>query len=239
MVQGSFVHRLQERIHGVQFSACMPKFKPRIFTCSVLLIVISSTYFVSELSSIFWQRHIVCRTDYVKVCNLLSAFNLSNHPQSLSPALHAAAAELIDKSTGKIELLLKASLLDKQLTPHESRGRSLTKGTFWVILSCSDDPKYAFSLPMVSLAWSKIAGARPLVLLVGSGFQPGYSLQPQYSWIPLMMQTLKELDIDFQVLQSNGVTPTTFAQVTQILQNNTTNLLQTPTHLRRSLGFLV
>jgi len=216
MVKESSSHNLYERILGLQFSSRMSYFKTRIFVCFLLLITFAIIIFASESPSISWLQKIAGRIDYIQVCSLLSAFNMSNHPQSLSPGLHAAAAALVDKNPGKIELLLKASLLDKQFTPYESRGRSLTKSTFWVVLSCTDDPMYAFSLPMVSLAWLKIAGARPLVFLIGSGFQPGNSEHPKNSWIPLMIQTLQELFIEFVVLDSHGVTPTTFAQVSRL-----------------------
>ena len=216
-MMGRFTIRsICKRIRGMQFSPYMPYFKTRIFIFLLLFQTMAIILFALAMPSVSWLRHFTGRIDYVKVCSLLSAFKLSNHPHSLSPGLHAAAAELVDKNPGKIEMMLKASLLDKQLTPHESRGRSLTTGTFWVILSCTDDPIYAFSIPMVSLAWSKIAGARPLVLLVGSRFTPGNAVQPKYAWIPLMLQTLNELSIEFVVLDSRDITPATFAQVSRL-----------------------
>lgn len=182
-----------------------------VFLAAVIAIVFASTVF----SATGWSRNF-SRVNYAKICSLLRAFNLSNHPQSLSPGLHAAAAELVDQNPGKMELLQKAIIHDEQFTPRESRGRSLTAGTFWVILSCNDDPIYAFSIPIVSLAWARIAGARPLVLLVGSGFHSNNAHLTKFMWVDLLLNTLKDLGIDFIVLDSRGISPVTFSQVSRL-----------------------
>jgi len=204
-----------ERIHGFhcfQFPPRVNAFEKRTFFLLLFITTIGVIVIASRQSAL----NVAGRIDYAKMCSLLYAFNVSNRPQSLSPALHAAAAELANSNPGKIEMLHSASQHDKQLTPRENRGRTLTSGTFWVILSCNDDPVYAFSIPIVSLAWSTVAGARPLVLLVGPGYHPDNSQIPRYSWVTVFMATMKELSIDFIVLNSHGVSPITFSQVSRL-----------------------
>lgn len=184
--------------------------------CVVLLLI--TTISLIAFASRQLALNVAGRIDYAKICSLLYAFNVSNRPQSLSPALHAAAAELANSNPGKIEMLHSASLHDKQLTPRENRGRALTSGTFWAILSCNDDPVYAFSIPIVSLAWATVAGARPLVLLVGPGYHPNNSSTPRYAWVSVFIATLTELSIDFIVLDSHGISPVTFSQVSRLFR---------------------
>jgi hypothetical protein len=54
----------------------------------------------------------------------------------------------------------------------------------------------------VALAWLKIVGARPLVLLIGAEFRIDYARTSQNSWIPLLLQTLQDFAIESVVLDS-------------------------------------
>jgi hypothetical protein len=136
--------------------------------------------------------------------------------KTLSQALQAAATELSGQNPGSIQLLKKASEIDRRLTPRESRGRVLTEGTFWAVLSCNNDPMYAFSIPIVALAWSKIVRARPLVLLIGAEFRIDFARTSQNSWIPLFLQTLQDFSIESVVLDSEDFASKHFSQVSRL-----------------------
>jgi hypothetical protein len=135
--------------------------------------------------------------------------------QSLAPAIQAAASEL-GQNPNLFNLLARASEIDKRLTPPESRGRALTPSSFWVILSCNYDPMYAFSLPIVALAWSKVVHARPLVLLIGTEFRPDATRSLENSWIPLFLQTLQEFSIESVVLDPTTCSSKNFAQIARL-----------------------
>jgi hypothetical protein len=219
------VNRIYDRMCDVQcfqFPYRANSFNQRAFCLFLFTTTIGVIFMVSQLSAR------ISSINYVKVCSLLNAFNMSNHPKSLSPALLAAAAELSNSKPGKMEMLHSTSKHDKQLTPRSDRGRLLTSGTFWVILSCNDDPVYAFSIPVVSLAWVTVAGARPLVLLTGPGYHPNNSHVPRYSWIKVFVATLNELKIEFIVLDSHSASPVTFSQVSRLFGMK----LQVPLALR-------
>ena len=151
-----------------------------------------------------------------KIPSLHSTPPLSIPSQSLAPAIQAAALELSGIKINLLDLVARASDIDKRLTPPESRGRALTPGSFWVILACNYDPMYAFSLPIVALAWSKVVHARPLVLLIGTEFRPDATRSLENSWIPLFLQTLQEFSIESVVLDPTTCSSKNFAQIARL-----------------------
>jgi hypothetical protein len=157
----------------------------------------------------------------LKLCNESKVPSIHSTPPpsipaySLAPAIQAAASEL-GQNPNLHNLLTRASQIDQRLTPPESRGRELTQGSFWVILACNDDPMYAFSLPIVALAWSKVVHARPLVLLIGSEFRLDASRSSRNSWIPLFLQTLQEFSIESVVLDTGNFSSKHYAQISRL-----------------------
>jgi hypothetical protein len=117
--------------------------KSRHFTYKIKSTTLNLERAVAELSSSLrtnqnllnesMRQLILCNESKFHVADATPTRELPS--KTLSEALQAAAAELSGQNPCSIQLLRKASEIDRRLTPRESRGRVLTEGTFWVVLS--------------------------------------------------------------------------------------------------------
>jgi hypothetical protein len=82
------------------------------------------------------------------------------------------------------------------------------------VISSDASPLYAFSLPFVAHAWSKIVGARPLVILVGNEFKR--SSREMFPWTGPLLAQLKRLGIKFVILDHMSASPATFSQLVRL-----------------------
>ena len=93
--------------------------------------------------------------------------------------------------------------------------------TFWSVISSDASPTYAFPLPFVAHAWSKIVGARPLVVLVGSEF----SRHARSSWISVLLSQLRSLSIKFIIVDPTPSSPATFSQLVRLFAFKLSDIL--------------
>jgi hypothetical protein len=80
------------------------------------------------------------------------------------------------------------------------------------MISSDASSLYSFPLPFVARAWSSIVGAKPLLILVGSEFQPGSKV----AWIRVLLKYLKLFGIDFIAIDPRPASAPTFSQLVRL-----------------------
>jgi hypothetical protein len=98
------------------------------------------------------------------------------------------------------------------LPPSSPQSAPPPSSTFWSVISSDASPTYAFPLPFVAHAWSKIVGAHPLVVLVGSEF----SRHTSSSWISVLLTQLRSLSIKYITIDPTPSSPATFSQLVRL-----------------------